>query len=146
MASEDTVDTITLSGSDWYIHEDAAGAGAAASLHLADVPAPGWIPARVPGNIQSDLEAAHALKPLWYGAGDPRLHDVARRATGGIGGTSRFRTIWRASASNLYSTASITPAMSGSTASIWARMPACSGASALMSPISSSPASATVWR
>ena len=73
------MDTIPLSGSDWYIHEDVAGAGEAKGFHLADVPAPGWIPARVPGNIQSDLEAAHELQPLWYGAGDPRLHDVAQK-------------------------------------------------------------------
>jgi beta-mannosidase len=33
----------------------------------------------VPGSIQSDLEAAHLLKPLWYGAGDPHLDNVARK-------------------------------------------------------------------
>ena len=33
----------------------------------------------MPGNIQADLEAAHLLKPLWYGAGDPRLYEVARK-------------------------------------------------------------------
>ena len=79
MANRQSVETICLSGSDWYIHEDAAGDGEAAGLHLADVPAQGWIPARVPGNVQSDLEAAHELKPLWYGAGDPRLADVAQK-------------------------------------------------------------------
>ena len=73
------MDTIPLSGSGWYIHADAAGDGEAKGLHLADAPGPGWIPARVPGNIQSDLEAAHELKPLWYGAGDPRLEDVAQK-------------------------------------------------------------------
>ena len=35
-----------------------------------------WIPAKVPGNIQADLEAAHVLNPLWYGTGDSRLFDV----------------------------------------------------------------------
>ena len=79
MAIRQSVETIPLSGSDWYIHEDAAGDGEAQGLHLADVPADGWIPACVPGNIQSDLEAAHELKPLWYGAGDPRLADVAQK-------------------------------------------------------------------
>ena len=79
MAIRQSVETIPLSGSDWYIHEDAAGDGEAEGLHLADVPARGWIPACVPGNIQSDLEAAHELKPLWYGAGDPRLADVAQK-------------------------------------------------------------------
>lgn len=79
MANQYSPQTIPLSGSDWFIHEDAAGAGEAAGLHLADVPARGWIPACVPGNIQADLEAAHELKPLWYGAGDPRLADVAQK-------------------------------------------------------------------
>jgi len=78
MASEDAVDTITLSGSDWVIREDADGGGEALALHAADLDSAGWIPARVPGNIQADLEAAHELKPLWYGAGDPRLADVAQ--------------------------------------------------------------------
>ena len=78
-ANQDSPPTIPLSGSDWFIHEDAAGDGEAQGLHLADVPARGWIPASVPGNIQSDLEAAHELRPLWYGAGDPRLADVARK-------------------------------------------------------------------
>ena len=48
-------------------------------LFEADPSSPGWIPATVPGNIQADLEAAHQLKPLWYGAGDPRLDDVAQK-------------------------------------------------------------------
>ena len=79
MTSRQRPNTLSLSGSDWYIREDAAGTGAAEGLHAADVPAPGWIPATVPGNIQADLEAAHELKPLWYGAGDPRLADVAQK-------------------------------------------------------------------
>ena len=71
------MNTISLSGSDWYIH---AGAGGEANaLRSAEVPGSGWIPATVPGNIQADLEAAHQLKPLWYGAGDPRLADVAQK-------------------------------------------------------------------
>ena len=79
MASRQSANTISLSGSDWYIYEDAAGDGEAKGLYSAAVPAPGWIPALVPGNIQADLEAAHELKPLWYGAGDPRLADVAQK-------------------------------------------------------------------
>jgi hypothetical protein len=70
---------ILLSGADWRIHEDAAGKGKEKRLFEADMSSPGWIPATVPGNIQADLEAAHQLKPLWYGAGDPRLYDVARK-------------------------------------------------------------------
>ncbi|MCY3918143.1 MAG: hypothetical protein OXG49_19240 [Chloroflexi bacterium] len=73
------MNTISLSGSDWFIREDADGSGEAEGLHSADLGTPGWIPATVPGNIQADLEAAHALKPLWYGAGDPRLADVAQK-------------------------------------------------------------------
>ncbi len=79
MASEQPPETISLSGDNWFIHEDAGGAGEGDALYAADLDAPGWIPATVPGNIQADLEAAHHLKPLWYGAGDPRLADVAQK-------------------------------------------------------------------
>ena len=48
-------------------------------MHSADLGTDGWIPATVPGNIQADLEAAHELNPLWYGAGDPRLAEVAKK-------------------------------------------------------------------
>ncbi len=71
--------TITLSGTDWFIREDAAGIGEGDRFFAADVNEPGWIPACVPGNIQADLEAAHHLRPLWYGAGDPGLADVAQK-------------------------------------------------------------------
>ncbi len=70
---------IRLSGTDWRIHEDTDGEGAARGMPEADLALPGWIPATVPGNIQADLEAAHQLKPLWYGAGDERLYEVARK-------------------------------------------------------------------
>jgi len=73
------ITTIPLSGADWRIREDADGKGAEQRLFEADVSLPGWIPATVPGNIQSDLEAAHQLNPLWYGAGDPRLAEVAKK-------------------------------------------------------------------
>lgn len=79
MASARPSQTISLSDSDWFIREDESGGGESDRLFLADVAAPDWIPARVPGNIQSDLEAAHHLKPLWYGAGDPRLAEVAKK-------------------------------------------------------------------
>ena len=70
---------IPLSGADWRIHEDADGQGIQRKMFEADPSGAGWIPATVPGNIQSDLEAGHRLNPLWYGAGDPRLADVAKK-------------------------------------------------------------------
>ncbi len=70
---------ISLSGSDWRLHDDADGKGADLGLALADPSGPGWIPASVPGNVQADLEAAHQLMPLWYGAGDPRMHEATRK-------------------------------------------------------------------
>ncbi len=79
MAEKRFTATLSLSGSGWVIREDADGSGLARGFHSGDPAAPGWIPATVPGNIQSDLEAAHKLNPLWYGAGDPRLGEVARK-------------------------------------------------------------------
>jgi beta-mannosidase len=75
----ETVATLSLSGGRWWIHDDADGTGAQHGMPEADVAAPGWISATVPGNIQADLEAAHRLKPLWCGLGDPGLHEVARK-------------------------------------------------------------------
>jgi beta-mannosidase len=77
MTSGAHAQSLSLSGGDWFIH-------AAASAHdttpvLADPRSPEWIAARVPGNIQADLEAARLIGPLWYGAGDPRLPDVATK-------------------------------------------------------------------
>jgi beta-mannosidase len=69
---------ISLSGDDWWIRADPHQNGKANRLFESDVSGPNWISASVPGNIQADLEAAHLLKPLWYGNGDPRLDDVAR--------------------------------------------------------------------
>ncbi len=71
--------SISLSGADWRIHEDADGKGAERRLFEADASSPDWIVATVPGTIQADLEAAHQLNPLWYGAGDPLMHEVARK-------------------------------------------------------------------
>ena len=59
--------TMQLSGSDWFIQAAEPNEGL------------GLIPAQVPGNIQADLERAHLLKPLWYGVGDPRLADIAKK-------------------------------------------------------------------
>ncbi|MCL5096194.1 MAG: hypothetical protein M1608_01400 [Candidatus Omnitrophica bacterium] len=71
--------TIKLSGVDWSLHEDADGEGIAQHLFEADATSPGWIPATVPGNIQADVEAAHLMNPINYGAGDPRLAEVAQK-------------------------------------------------------------------
>ena len=64
----------SLSGTDWKIRK-AGSESTPPAVTMEDV---GWTDARVPGNIQSDLEAALQLKPLWYGAGDPRLGEVAK--------------------------------------------------------------------
>ena len=77
-AGEALTNSLLLSGSDWWIQGEPAGPGAQQGVFGATVPASGWIPATVPGNVQADLEEAHLLKPLWYGAGDSRLYDVAR--------------------------------------------------------------------
>jgi beta-mannosidase len=69
--------TISLSGRDWFI-KMADPANGPDQDHLFDASSGAWIPARVPGNIQSDHESAHRLKPLWYGLGDPALVNVAR--------------------------------------------------------------------
>jgi beta-mannosidase len=73
------LEALCLSGADWRIHDDADGKGDQRGMPLADPAAADWIPATVPGNIQADLEAAHQLKPLWYGAGDPRMDDVPKK-------------------------------------------------------------------
>ena len=63
---------LQLSGTDWRIREDADGKGIEQQLFAANAASPDWVCATVPGNIQSDLEALHQLKPMSYGAGDPR--------------------------------------------------------------------------
>lgn len=67
----------SLSGAGWAIHPENDPARVAEDWATADLDAAGWTAARVPGNIQADLEAAHQLTPLWYGAGDPRMAEVA---------------------------------------------------------------------
>ncbi|MCX6997008.1 MAG: GDSL-type esterase/lipase family protein, partial [Kiritimatiellaeota bacterium] len=69
---------MALSGSDWWIHEDDSERSNM-MLATAATDQPGWTPATVPGNVQTDLEAAHQLKPLFYGAGDPRVDKVATK-------------------------------------------------------------------
>jgi len=78
-AKEASRDSFSLSGSDWWVHADAAGRGVEQAVFSATVPATGWIPAQVPGNIQADVEAAHLLRPLWYGGIDTNLYEVARK-------------------------------------------------------------------
>ena len=58
---------ILLSGEHWFIHPD----------EETQPERNRWIRARVPGNIQADLETAHLLTPLSYGLGDFRLYEVA---------------------------------------------------------------------
>ena len=72
-------DSFPLSGSDWRIHEDPQGQGVGQKFFDAALTAPGWIPAQVPGNIQADVEAAHLVGPLWYGAVNTNLYEVARK-------------------------------------------------------------------
>jgi beta-mannosidase len=59
-----TAQTLLLNGNDWKIKDIPNDSTAAFCSN--------WIPATVPGNIQSDLEAARILKPIWYGAGDKK--------------------------------------------------------------------------
>jgi len=68
---------LSLSGTDWWIHDDPDAKGVERRLFEANTLSPEWIAATVPGNIQADLEAAHQLKPLWYGEGDARMHEAA---------------------------------------------------------------------
>lgn len=73
-------DVLPLSGNDWRIHAEDGEQTDRAAWATADTTAEGWVPARVPGNIQADLEAARLLTPHWYGAGDDRIWDVAEHA------------------------------------------------------------------
>jgi len=65
-----TAQTLSLSGNDWEIKDFPNDSSESFCRD--------WIPATVPGNIQSDLENARILNPLWYGAGDARLYDVPK--------------------------------------------------------------------
>lgn len=57
-----------LSGNDWKIFIDGSDKIFGSDDRM--------IPASVPGNIQSDLQDACLLKPLRYGMGDEKLHEV----------------------------------------------------------------------
>ncbi|MFO1447800.1 MAG: hypothetical protein U1F61_06545 [Opitutaceae bacterium] len=61
---------LSLSGDTWQIKDEPVNASAFCT---------DWLPVRVPGNVQADLESARMLRPLWYGAGDARLYEVAKR-------------------------------------------------------------------
>ena len=77
--SPGTQSIVPLGGSGWWIHEAPAATGAADGMFQAAVPAEGWVSAEVPGNLQADLERAHKLRPIFYGATDPELYEVARK-------------------------------------------------------------------
>ena len=79
LARAEARDSISLSGADWRIHEDPEGQGVGQQFFNADLTAVGWISAQVPGNIQADVEAAHLVEPLWYGAVNTNLYGVARK-------------------------------------------------------------------
>ncbi|MHB1767539.1 MAG: glycoside hydrolase family 2 protein [Phycisphaerae bacterium] len=70
-------DVLSLSGSDWKIHADPEGQGLVQRFFAANANTPGWISAQVPGNVQADVAAVHLVQPLWYGAIDPKLYEVA---------------------------------------------------------------------
>jgi len=55
-----------------------SGTGVDDRLYSRDITALGWIPTRVPGNVQADLEAVHHRKPLWYSAGGLRLTEAVQ--------------------------------------------------------------------
>ncbi|MDL2327998.1 hypothetical protein LJC64_05065 [Ruminococcaceae bacterium OttesenSCG-928-A11] len=62
---------LCLSGGDWQLCK-----GGADSLAAVARGEGAFIPAAVPGNVQTDLENARELLPLWYGMGDSNLLDV----------------------------------------------------------------------
>jgi len=70
---------ISISGGDWWLHDGPLGAGVLNGFITNAVPANGWIRAQVPGNIQGDVEDAHLIGPIWYGATDPKLYEVAEK-------------------------------------------------------------------
>ena len=70
---------LSLAGSEWWLHEDAAATGVSNKFFQSSATAAGWIPAQVPGNVQDDLEKAHQLRPIFYGATDPNLYEVAQK-------------------------------------------------------------------
>jgi beta-mannosidase len=72
-------DSFSLSGTDWKIHDDPLSQGIDLKFFNAGLTAPGWISAQVPGNVQADVEAAHLVGPLWYGAVNTNVYEIARK-------------------------------------------------------------------
>lgn len=63
---------IDLSGNDWLLCAAQPGTSREEA-----VKSPDWIPAAVPGNVQSDVEQAKLIKPIWYGPLDDNLSKLA---------------------------------------------------------------------
>lgn len=72
-------ESFSLAGSDWKLRADPQGRGAEETFFTADPATADWIRAKVPGNVQSDVEAAHLIKPLWYGPVNPAVYEIARK-------------------------------------------------------------------
>lgn len=72
------IEKVNLSGADWFIFNDDYSKDDFICASR-EIDKEGMIPGRVPGNIQSDLENAHELTPIWYGTGDPELEKVAQK-------------------------------------------------------------------
>lgn len=63
---------IGLSGKDWRICSAKPGTSREEATC-----SPSWIPAAVPGNVQSDIESAKLIKPIWYGPLDDNMSRLA---------------------------------------------------------------------
>ncbi len=63
---------IDLSGKDWMICAAQPGTSCEEATK-----SPSWIPANVPGNVQSDVESAKLIKPIWYGPLDDDMTNLA---------------------------------------------------------------------
>ena len=61
-----------LSGDDWRIVPAARG-----TKRERVFMEPSWIPAKVPGNIQADVENAKLIRPIWYGPLDEEMTKLA---------------------------------------------------------------------
>lgn len=63
---------VDISGGDWKLVP--ALPGTAREQVFAN---PSWIPAKVPGNVQADVENAKLIKPIWYGPLDENMTRLA---------------------------------------------------------------------
>lgn len=63
---------VNLSGNGWRIAPAECGTKREEALKN-----PSWIPAAVPGNVQSDAENAKLIKPIWYGPLDEKMTNLA---------------------------------------------------------------------